>query len=163
MVLDESLVWQFGGRFYGPSSHEPVSANIQCWSPWQIYAFIVFQPDPFCVRGSNGGAADNISSLGIPAGGIDSLRVMVETISQGFRFGGTNLGNTRGTYFGNLRVGLVRKGAPDLSQDIWNKFQDQFPVNESVVPTDNAAFDTTTTYARTGRNTITPTNGAGYV
>ncbi len=109
MGLDESIFWQFGARFFGPGSHEPVSTNILCWSPWQIYGFIVFQPDPFCVRGSNGNSADNISSLGVPAGQIDSLKVMVETISQGWRFGGTNLGNTRGTYFDNLRVGLVRR------------------------------------------------------
>jgi hypothetical protein len=132
MGLDQSIFWQFGGRFYGPSTHEPVSTNVPCWSPWQIYQGIVFQPDPFCVRGSNGNAADNITSLGIPAGQIDSLKAMVEIISQGFRFGGTDLGDTRGTYFDNLRIGFVRKSAPDLAQAIWNKYQDQFPVNESV-------------------------------
>ncbi len=98
MGLDQSVFWQFGGRYWGPASHEPVSTNVPCWSPWQIYAFIVFQPDPFCVRGSNGNNADNISSLGIPAGQIDSLKVMVEVISFGWRFGGTDIGNTRGTY-----------------------------------------------------------------
>jgi hypothetical protein len=163
MGLDESIFWRFGIRFFGPTSVEPVSTNIKLWSPFQVYPFIVFQPDPFCVRGSNGNAAENLSSVGIPAGNVDSLKVMVTTISQGFRFGGTNLGNTRGTYFDNIRVGLVRKGAPDLSEEIWNKYQDQFPVNETVVPADNGTFDTTTAYVRTGLNIVTPINGPGYV
>ncbi len=163
MGLDESVFWRFGIRFFGPGSVEPVSTNIKLWSPFQVYPFIVFQPDPFCVRGSNGNAAENLSSIGVPAGAMDSLKVMVTTITQGFRFGGTNLGNTRGTYFDNIRVGLVRKGAPDLSEEIWNKYQDQFPVNETVVPADNGTFDTTTAYVRTGLNIVTPINGPGYV
>ena len=92
MSLDESVFWQFGGRFHGPAATQPQSGN-RCWSPWQIYPFIIFNPDPFCLRGSNGGNADDISSLGIPAGQIDSVRVMLTTITQGWRFGGTNLGN----------------------------------------------------------------------
>ncbi len=163
MGLDQSIFWQIGGRFFGPAAHEPVSANVQLWSPWQLYPGIVFSPDPFCFEGSNGSAPDNISFLGIPGGQIDSLQALVTTISQGFRFGGTDLGDTRGTYFDNLRVGFVRKSAPDLAQSIWNKYQDQFPVNETVTPADNGAFDTTTAYVRTGLNIIVPINGPGYV
>ena len=60
MSLDESIFWQFGGRFYGPTSTQPQSGN-KCWSPWAVYAFIIFNPDPFCLRGSNGNAPDDIS------------------------------------------------------------------------------------------------------
>jgi hypothetical protein len=163
MSLDESIFWQFGGRFYGPASTQPQSGN-KCWSPWQIYGFIIFNPDPFCLRGSNGNAPDDISTLGIPAGQVDSIKVMVETFSQGWRFGGTNLGNTRGTYFDNVRFGMVRGGAaPAISQEIWNKYQDQFPFNEGVTPGDNASFDTTTALVRTGLNIVAPANAPGVV
>jgi hypothetical protein len=88
---------------------------------------------------------------------IDSLRIKMGTISQGWRFGGTNLGNTRGTYFDNFRVGFVRDGAaPALAQNLWDKYQDQFPFNENVAPGDNAAFDTTTALVRTGLNIVAP-------
>ncbi|MEP7027898.1 MAG: hypothetical protein ABI960_04815, partial [Candidatus Eisenbacteria bacterium] len=158
MSLDESIFWQFGGRFYGPGSVQPQSLD-KCWSREQIYPFIVFQPDPFCIRDLN-----NLSSVGIPAGQIDSLRIMFETISQGWRFGGTNLGNTRGTYIDNARVGFVQGGeAPPISQEIWNKYQDQFPVNESITPGDNASFDTTTAYVRSGLNIVAPATAVGVV
>ena len=163
MSLDESIFWQFGGRFHSPTVIQPLSGN-RCWSPWQIYPFIVFNPDPFCLRGANGGNADDISSLGIPAGQVDSLRIMIETISQGYRFGGTNLGNTRGTYFDNFRFGMVRGGdAPAISQEIWNKYQDQFPFNEGVTPGDNANFDTTTALVHTGLNIVAPAQAVGVV
>jgi hypothetical protein len=163
MSFDESVFWQFGGRFHGPASTQPQSGN-RCWSPWQIYPFIIFNPDPFCLRGSNGAAPDDISSLGIPAGSVDSIRVMLTTITQGWRFGGTNLGNTRGTYFDNVRFGMVRGGdAPQISQEIWNKYQDQFPFNETVVPGDNATFDTTTAKIRTGLNIVAPATAPGVV
>ena len=102
MSLEHGIFWQFGARFFAPTCVQPQSLN-KCWSPWQIYGFIVFQPDPFCIRDLN-----NMSSLGVPVGTVDSLKVMVSSYSQGWRFGGTDLGNTRGTYFDNVRVGLVR-------------------------------------------------------
>jgi hypothetical protein len=161
MSLDESVFWRFGGRYYGGGSRQPQSLN-PCWSPWQVYPFIVFQPDPFCIRDLN-----NLSAAGVVAGTVDSMKVFVTTITQGFRFGGTNLGNTRGTYFDNVRVGLVRGGdAPALSQEIWNKYQDAFTVNEPGVPLgpgDNAQFDTTTAYIKTGLNIVAPATARGVV
>jgi len=100
----------------------------------------------------------------IPIGAVDSLKLKMATISQGWRFGGTNLGNTRGTYFDNFRMGFVRgAAAPSISQEIWNKYQDQFPFNEGVAPGDNAAFDTTTALVRTGLNIVAPANAPGVV
>jgi hypothetical protein len=163
MSLDESIFWQIGGRFHGPTATQPQSGN-RAWSPSQIYPGIIFNPDPFCLRGSNGNAADDISSLGIPAGNVDSLKIEFMTISQGYRFGGTNLGNTRGTYVDNLRAGFTRNPAtPALSQEIWNKYQDQFPWNEGVGPGDNASFDTTTALVRSGLNIVAPANAPGVV
>jgi len=164
MGLDQSIFWQYGARFHGPSSTQPQSGN-RTWSPSQLDAIPIFEPDPFCVRGSGTGTLpDDISFLGVPPGNIDSLRVELATLSQGWRFGGTDLGNTRGTYFDNIRVGFVRASAATLlSQTIWDKFQDQFPWNESVAPGDNAAFDTTTALVRTGLNTVAPATASGVV
>jgi hypothetical protein len=163
MSLDESIFWQIGGRFHAPVCVQPQSGN-RCWSHSQLYPGLIFNPDPYCLRGSNGNAADDISALGIPPGQVDSLRVELFTLSQGFRFGGTNLGNTRGTYFDNLRAGFVRGGAaPALSQEIWNKYQDQFPFNEGVTPGDNSSFDTTTALVHTGLNIVAPANAFGVV
>jgi len=165
MDLDESIFFQFATRYYGPSKVSPVSGARE-WSGILTYPFIVFQPDPFCVRGSNGGAADNVSSTGFPAGNVDSLRVSLVTLSQGFRFNGTNLGNTRGTYFDNVRVGFTG-GAPDLSQEIWNKYQDTFPsdgwsggIENGPVP-GSVNFDTTTALMKSGL-TISPTASKSY-
>src|SRR5262249_52805551 len=80
--------------------------------------------------------------------------------TEGYRFGGTDLGNTRGFYFDNVRLGLSRTPGPTIAWDGWQRFQDQFPVNESVPPGDNAAFDTTTAYMDNGLNN-TPTSSRG--
>jgi len=163
MSLDESIFWQIGGRFHSPAVVQPQSGN-RCWSASQLYPGIIFNPDPYCMRGSIGDRPDDISALGIPAGQVDSLRVELSTISQGHRFGGTNLGNTRGTYFDNVRAGFPRTGAaPALAQEIWNKYQDQFPFNEGVSPGDNAGFDTTTALVHTGLNIVVPVTAFGVV
>jgi len=163
MSLDESIFWYYGGRYYGPTCVQPQSGN-RTWSHSHFGGLLVWNPDPLCLRGSNGNNADDISTIGIPAGNIDSLRLKMATISQGYRFGGTNLGNTRGTYFDNFRVGFARgAAAPALSQEIWNKYQDQFPFNEGVSPGDNAAFDTTTAFVRTGLNIVAPPTAPGVV
>jgi hypothetical protein len=64
----------------------------------------------------------------------------------------------------NARAGFVRGGeAPALSQEIWNKYQDQFRVNEGVAPGDIASFDTTTAYVKSGLNIVNPPQDKGVV
>ena len=156
MGLDQSIFYYPGSRFYGPGSVQPVSGN-RCWSPTQFYGFIVFAPTPICFTNYFG-------MYWYGAGTVDSLRLKMATLSQGWRFGGTDLGNTRGTYFDNFRVGFVRTSQQALlSQEIWSKYQDQFPFNEGVSPGDNAAFDTTTALVHTGLNIVVPANAAGVV
>jgi hypothetical protein len=162
MGLDQSVFWTYGARFFGPTAVEPISTNLACWSPWQFYPIPLIQPDPFCLRAGQGSPLE-LGPIGIPAGAIDSAKVVLGSLTQFYRFGGTKLGLTRGTYYDNVRLGLVRTGAPPLVQQVWNKFQDQFPVNETVVPGDNAGFDTTTAYVRSGLNIVQPINGPGYV
>jgi hypothetical protein len=155
MSLDESIFWYAGIRYHGPGSVQPVSGN-RCWSPTVLVGVLTFRPDPLCF-------VDKVGIYG-QVGAIDSLKLKIATLSYGWRFGGTNLGNTRGTYYDNFRLGLVRSAAPALvSQDIWHKFQDQFPWNEGVPPADNAQFDTTTALVRTGINIVSPANAPGVV
>jgi hypothetical protein len=156
MGFDQSIFFYPGSRFYGPGSVQPVSGN-KCWSPTQFYAIIQFAPVPICFTA-------NYGMYWYGAGTVDSLRLKMATLSQGWRFGGTDLGNTRGTYFDNFRVGFVRTSQPALlSQEIWNKYQDQFPFNEGVSPGDNAAFDTTTALVHTGLNIVAPQTAPGVV
>jgi len=86
-----------------------------CWSPFQIVGILLATQDLICIRNAFNRGGDDLSSVGIPGGQIDSLRAMVTVITQGFRFGGTDLGDTRGTYFDNIRVGFVRTTAPTLA------------------------------------------------
>jgi hypothetical protein len=158
MGLDQSVFWYFGGRFHGPTNVQPQSGN-RCWSPTVFYPIPIWNPDPLCFH-----QTDNISSLGLPGGAMDSLRLKIATFTQFWRYGGSDLGNTRGTYFDNFRAGFVRAaGSALLSQDLSNKYQDQFPFNEGPAPADNAAFDTTTALVRTGLNIVNPPCDPGVV
>ncbi len=159
MGLGESIFYRPAARAYAPAIYkQPVSAH-PVWSNRLVPGVIVFNPDPFCYRDFY-----TLTQIGATAGSLDSLAAVVEIISQGYRFGGTNLGNTRGSYFDDIRFGLIRGGelAP-LAQDAWDKYQDQFPVNEAVAPGDNASFDTTTSYVKSGLNTVFPANDPGVV
>ncbi|MEO5616487.1 MAG: FlgD immunoglobulin-like domain containing protein, partial [Candidatus Eisenbacteria bacterium] len=138
---------------------QPIS-NHRVWSGVIFNTSIYFNPDPFCY-------IDNFSlgGIGPTIGSLDSVKVNVTTITQGYRFGGTNLGNTEGTYWDNIRVGLVRGGdLPALSGTLWNQFQTQFPANGSTVaPGDNATFDTTAAYMNTGLNIVNSAPDPGVV
>ena len=158
MGLDESLFYRWGMRAHGPQFFQPVS-GVRTWSGVLFDGSIYFNPDPFCYID-----LWNLGALGATIGQQDSMRVVVGTITQGYRFGGTNLGNTEGTYFDNIRMGLVRGGElPALSGAIWHQFQDQFPWNEAVAPGDNAGFDTTAALMNSGLNTIAPPADPGVV
>jgi len=159
MDLDESIFYRYAARAYAPATYfQPISLK-PVWSNYLVYPFITFNPDPLCYRDFQ-----TLGAIGLPVGTVDSLRIQVSTIAQGWRFGGTNLGNTRGTYFDNLRLGLIKGGElPPLSQEIWNKYQDQFPWNEGVTAGDNASFDTTAALMRSGLNTVAPATDPGVV
>ncbi len=156
--LDESVFYRYGLRAHGPTFIQPVSGK-RVWSGAMIVGSIFFNPDPLCYIENY-----NVNSLGANMGSQDSVRIILITMTQGYRFGGTNLGNTRGMYFDNVRLGLIRGGeAPNLSGSIWHQFQDQFPWNEGVAPGDNAAFDTTAALMNSGLNIVSPPSDPGVV
>ena len=158
MDLDESLFYRYGLKAHGPQFVSPVSGR-RVWSGTLFAGSIFFNPDPLCYVENYGASA-----LGATPGALDSVRVNLGVITQGYRFGGTNLGNTEGTYFDNVRLGFIRGGgAPELAGSIWHQFQDQFPWNEAVAPGDNAAFDTTAAYMNTGLNIVAPASDPGVV
>jgi hypothetical protein len=158
MDLDESIFYRFGLRGHGPEAVQPIGGQ-RAWSGVLFNGSIYYNPDPFCYID-----LVSLNALGMTIGGIDSLKAVVGTITQGYRFAGANLGNTEGTYWDNIRVGFVRGGdAPALSGSIWHQLQDQFPWNEGVTAGDNAAFDTTAALMNTGLNIVAPANDPGVV
>jgi hypothetical protein len=157
MDLDESIFYRYGIRAHGPAFVSPVSGR-RVWSGTLFVGSILFNPDPLCYIETYG-----VNALGATIGSQDSLRVNLGIITQGYRFGGTNLGNTEGTYFDNVRLGLIRGAAPEIAGSIWHQFQDQFPWNEGVPPGDNAGFDTTAALMNTGLNIVAPASDPGVV
>jgi len=158
MSLDESVFWFRGARAYQPGVFgQPVSGT-PTWSQMLYPPSITNQPVPLCQPDGR-----SISSLGFTPGAVDSLKAIVAIQTAGYRFGGTNLGNTRGTYVDNVRVGFIREAAPLLTWAMWLRFQDQFPFNEGVTPGDNASFDTTTALMNNGLNIVVPSEAPGVV
>lgn len=156
--LDESVFYRWGIRAHGPQFIQPISGT-RVWSGALYNTSIYFNPDPLCYIDQW-----NIGTVGATMGQIDSLKVLVSVYTQGYRFGGTNLGNPEGMYWDNVRVGLVRGGEePALDADLWDVYQDQFPWNEAVAPGDNAGFDTTAALIRTGLNNVAPATDPGVV
>ena len=158
MSLDESVFWFISARAWDPSLFTQPLSGTTIWSPWLLPNSLSYNGDPQCYQDFA-----NISAIGFPAGAVDSLRIQIHTQTNGYRFGGTNLGNTRGTYFDRIRVGFVRSAAPAISWNIWDRFQDTFPFNEGVSPGDNASFDTTTALIKVADNIVTPTDDPGVV
>ena len=149
MSLDQSVFWFRGARAYQPGIYgEPLSGS-PTWSQVLYPPSITNNPVPLCVPDYRG-----ISSLGFPPGAVDSLKAVVAVQTAGYFFGGTDLGNTRGTYIDNVRVGFIREAAPLITWAMWERLQDQFPFNEGVTPGDNASFDTTTALIKNGLNIV---------
>jgi hypothetical protein len=158
MSLDESVFWFRGARAYQPGVYTQPVSGTPTWSSALYPPSITNQPVPLCQPDGR-----SISSLGFPPGAVDSLRAIVSIQTAGYRFGGTNLGNTRGTYIDNIQVGFIREAAPLITMSIWERFQDQFPFNETITPGDNASFDTTTALMKNGLNIVAPAEAPGVV
>jgi hypothetical protein len=143
MTLEQSVGVRPVSRTYAPATwKQPISGH-PVWSSWSSGVLLVLEPQ-YCHRRwqwVQGNGSD------IPA---DSIRVGIDVTTFGWRWGGDDLGNTRGTYFDNLRLGLSRRGGPAVAGQIEAQLQDQFPINEAVAPGDHAAFDTTTARMTTG-------------
>jgi hypothetical protein len=156
--LDQSVFVFTGAQCYAPSLFKQPVSGVPIWSTVQLPGSISYNENPQCYH-----QRASFATMSLPTGAIDSLKILINVQTAGFRFGGTDLGNTRGTYFDNFRVGLIREAAPLLGWGLWDKLQDQFPVNEAIAPGDNAAFDTTTAFMNTGNNINTPTTDPGMV
>ena len=177
MSIDESVFWNAGLRFHGPASVSPVSNHRQ-WSSILVQPFLYYNPLPICQT-----MVDDLSTLGEQPGQIDSLRAVLLTQSQGWCWGGTNLGNTRGSYFDNVSIGLhdpaqtlfacahakppqthTGEGTgPPVGIQPWAKYQDTFTFNEGITPGDNFPFDTTTALMTSALNIVVPLNDPGVV
>jgi hypothetical protein len=158
MSTDESVFWFRGARAYQPSIYKQPLSGSPTWSQMLYPPSITSNSVPLCQPDGR-----SISSLGFPPGAVDSLKAIIAIQTAGYRFGGTNLGNTRGTYIDNIQVGFIREAAPLITWAMWERLQDQFPFNENVTPGDNAAFDTTTALMKNGLNIVAPSEAPGVV
>jgi len=101
------------------------------------------------------------NSNGIP----DSMRVYMGITSECNYFtGGGGCNSTDGGYFDNIGLILANKASADptgsVGNDIWQLFNDAFPVNgysTDNVPAGSPAFDTTTALVKGGINTAQST------
>ncbi len=157
MDLDEATFYRFAAQSHGPAFKQPVSGT-RMWGNFNTNTSISFEPDPRCYEVQN-----SLSEIGVPVGSIDSLRIHIASISLAYNWPSPTNGITNGTYFDNARVGLIRGAAASLSQDMWDKFQDQFPWNEIVSPGDNPGFDTTAARMNGGLNNVAPASQRGVV
>jgi hypothetical protein len=147
MDLDESVFYYFGARAHAPQYVSPGSGQ-RVWTGAVNIGGLFFNPDPTCYT-----SLGSLWSV-YPAGQVDSLRVGLVALTQGYRFAGTNLGNTRGFYFDNVRVGFVRTAYDPPPAYVGEyRLADQFPWNEAVAPGDHAGFDTTAALMRTSDGT----------
>jgi hypothetical protein len=99
---------------------------------------------------------------GIP----DSVRIYVGITSECFYFGGT-CNSTAGGFFDNISLALVTSSyagpATDVHADLWQFFNDAFPVNGYAadnVPAGSAEFDTTSALVKGAVNLALSTGDA---
>jgi hypothetical protein len=142
--LDQGVFYRKGVRVYRPGFYKQAVTGENKWSE-VITGGIIYNPDKECYRDLGG------ASSFVAWGTVDSLRVVLSVISMAYQWAvpGSE-GDTRGTYFDNVRVGLV-EGNP-IGSTIWHQFQDQFPTDESVAPGDTDAFAVLTANLRSGQN-----------
>jgi hypothetical protein len=148
-LVETGVIYNFGARSYSPTTWKQPVSGLPTWSTYYGYPFILGSIVPKCEI-----TTYDLTSLGFPAGAADSVKLVFQSDTQAYRFGG-GTGDPQGYYFDNVRFGLVRAPAPPIDITFLDRLQDQFPANAVVTPGDNSAFDTTTALMRTGRNIST--------
>ena len=160
VLANTGTLWNFACQ-----SYPALTANGHaCWSDitanGRFYqSFPGCQPDLEPMKGN--GIIHTSNANGIP----DSLRVYLGITTECFYFGGT-CNSSPGGYFDDISVVFVNKFGADpvgsISSDIWQFFNDAFPVDgygADNVPAGTAAFDTTTALVKGAINTATNTGG----
>ncbi len=142
--LDTGVFYSLGARSFAPTVWKQPVSGLPTWANFYSYPFLLASIAPICTAD-----AWSLTNLGFPAGQADSVKMMLQADTQTWRFGG-NLAES-GPYFDNVRFGLVRTVVPPVDVAYFDRLQDQFPWNESVVPGDAVAFDTTAALMRTAR------------
>jgi hypothetical protein len=166
--FNEGSAWWFGAMSY-PTINS--TATYPRWGEIRHPGFIFFNPDRQCftdfqsmfaqgllrftTNPAAGGSPRN-QTLGIP----DSIRIVLMTRQEAYRFGLPISKLYGGAYFDNVSLAIVDgEGGDPLTVDIWQLIHDTFPQNENSslvgVPT---AFDTTTALVKSGLN-IAQTTG----
>ena len=162
-VLSQTgTLWNFGIAAYPAKT---ASGNL-AWgdivrAPYRFFqSFDGCQPDIEPLKGYSMLHTDAAS--GIP----DSVRVYLGLTAECFYFGGS-CNTTDGAYFDNISFVMANQlggsAVGSLAADIWQFFNDAFPVNglaSDNVAAGSAAFDTTTALVKSAINTTASTGDA---
>ena len=118
-----------------------------------------------CFQAADQQDADHPIRTSNASGVPDSVRAWIQSQSRCFTQGLTAsqcspaTGSRAGGYFDNCAMAFVTAPPPPtLGFVLWDVFNDAFPYNSSVTPTNAASFDTTAAKVKTGYN-LSPNTG----
>ena len=159
VLANTGTLWNFGVQVY-----PGLTANGHyMWSDITGSPFRFYQSFPGCQPDLEGLKSNSMVHTSNANGVPDSLRLYLGITSECFFFGGT-CNSTDGGYFDDISLILANKASADpvgaIASDIWQFFNDAFPVNGYTtdnVPAGTAAFDTTTALVKGAINTATNT------
>jgi len=143
------------------------SDGIKCWSDWNLWPFVLFNPDKQCFQDQEPGFTYGLlkwSAADAEGGAVypDSVRMLLQKRQECFRFGVTSgCSPTDGCYWDNVSLAFIDGAAPPMSVNIWDWVNDTFTVNglnRNGVAPGSANFDTTTALVKVGLN-IAQTSG----
>lgn len=148
--------WQFGFQVWPAKQNVN---NVDTWGEVRFPTFQFFNPEPQCFFDWEPAYTYGLIRTSSPDGLPDSLRVFMGKNQQCFRFAvSSGCSPTDGCYFDNMAVlfsDVVAgsgSGAPAISAQIWDLFNDAFPVNDNSGFPGTADFDTLTALIKTGIN-----------
>ncbi len=146
--------WRFGFQSYPAATTPSGVGEHPRWGDMRFPPFIYFNPDKQCFRNLDAAKANGMLRTTAPDGIPDSVRIMVSTRQECYRFGLPQSEHLGGAYWDNLSLAIIDgAGGDPLSLDPWFLYHDTFPANDNAslvgVP---ASFDTTTALIKNGLN-----------
>ena len=159
VLANTGTLWNFGCQVY-----PALTANGHyTWSDLTGSPFRFYQSFPGCQSDLEPLKANSMIHTSNANGIPDSLRIYLGITAECFYFGGT-CNSTDGGYFDDISVILANKASADpvgsIASDIWQFFNDAFPVNGYAtdnVPAGSSAFDTTTALVKGAINIASST------
>jgi hypothetical protein len=155
------VVFWWGVRYMGAgltSLNQIAEPKVANWSPINTPGFISSYGTPTCATMDTDADLDG----SMPIAFTDSCQFGLENQVRCGRYGSTACGETRGTYWDNVRAGFIRGAAavPSVATGAWMLYGDTFPFNEDISP-GSVEFDTTTALVMSSLNNGNPAGTEG--